>query len=226
MAAEISREDQAALDLHRIMLEAMRSRESEILRFLGFLLPAIAGLFAIGWLRSDTALVPIRILLPSISLLSIIILFFGAWYALALSYNYRYIHIVVYHLQEHLGLRRFQPQWEPVRFERPSRNPRYKSCDCLHRCYKWFDYLLFGFAPEIIRTQLSLFVVLIPGVALASTLASINACPPLDIATCWLVWGATFVALGLLVGLGFFFYPSKYNERLEQASGGSEKTEA
>jgi hypothetical protein len=85
MASELLRNDQAALDLHKIMLEAMRAREGEILRFAAFLLPAIAGVFAFSWVaKADGYTFLIT------SLAAIILLFFGGWYALALSYNYRY----------------------------------------------------------------------------------------------------------------------------------------
>jgi hypothetical protein len=204
MAPDISPEDQAALDLHQIMLQAMRSREGEILRFLGFVLAAIAGFFALPLVKSSDRLFAIDILLPSASILAIVLLFFGSWYALALSYNYRYLHIVAHRVQERLGLDRFQPDWEPSRF-----------------AFNWsLDYFLFGFAPEIFRSQLLLLIVLtiLAGAAPLLPLFVTDRCP---LRYPWLPWvavGLCLLALLLISALAFGFYPRKYNERLQQAN--------
>jgi hypothetical protein len=151
----ITIKDQAALDLHKIMLEAMRARESEILHFIGFLLPAIVGFFAIGWLKEGESAIPAEILLPAVSAVTILILSFGAWYALALSYNYRYIQLVTWSLQDHLGLAQFEPDWKPKLF----------------RCG---NLGIFNFAPEILRTQLLLFIALIIAAAVLFSFVGIN----------------------------------------------------
>lgn len=76
MSTALSLEDQAALDLHNIMLEAMRARESEILRFIGFLLTAIAGFIAAAGLFIDKErIVYAELLMPM--LFGIIILILG-----------------------------------------------------------------------------------------------------------------------------------------------------
>ena len=195
-------QDQAALDLHKIMLQAMRSRETEILRFLGFLLPAIAGFLAVGWFKAEEGTVPVEVLLPAATVIAIIILFFGAWYALALSYNYRYIEIVTYYLQRHLKLDRFLPDWDPKEF------PAFSSC------FKSFDYLFFGFAPEIFRAQLLLFVSLIFILAIAFSFAWKNVeCSSMN--SLIVVWVLAFVTLFALMFLTFSFYRGKYNRRLD-----------
>jgi len=155
MAAEITREDQAALDLHKIMLEAMRAREGEILRFAAFLLPALGGVFAFPWLaQAQGKTLPCNTLLIT-TLAVIILLFFGGWYTLALSYNYRYLNVVVRRLQNHLRLARFQPKkWTQSWGEREQSSRLGCALSLLNR------FLLFDFAPEIFRTLVLLFFVL------------------------------------------------------------------
>jgi hypothetical protein len=194
---DITIEDQAALDLHKIMLEAMRSRESEILHFIGFFLPAIVGFFAIGWLKGGESAVPAKILLPAASAVTILILFFGAWYALALSYNYRYIQLVTWSLQEHLGVTQFQPDWKPKLFQRGN-----------------LQFL--NFAPEIIRTQLLLFIALIIAAAILFTFAGISLMCTLHWSSYVMVWGEAICVLFIICWFGFSFYPKKYNTYLGQ----------
>lgn len=188
----ITIKDQAALDLHKIMLEAMRSRESEILHFIGFFLPAIVGFFAIGWLKGGESAVPAEILLPAVSAVTILILFFGAWYALALSYNYRYIQLVTWSLQEHLGVTQFEPEWKPKLF----------------RCG---NLKFFNFAPEIICTQLWLFIALIIAAAILFSFASISLMCSLHWSSYVLVWGEAICGLFIIYWFGFSLYPKKYN---------------
>ena len=184
----ITTKDQAALDLHKIMLEAMRARESEILHFIGFFLPAIAGFFAIGWLKRGESAAPPEILLSAVSAVTILILFFGAWYALGLSYNYRYIQLVTWSLQEHLGVTQFEPEWKPKLF----------------RCG---NLIFFDFAPEILRTQLWLFIALIIA---AATLFSFSFAS-ISCLSYFLVWGEAICGLFMICWFGFYKYPKKYN---------------
>jgi hypothetical protein len=193
----ITIKDQAALDLHKIMLEAMRSRESEILHFIGFFLPAIVGFFAIGWLKGGESAVPAKILLPAVSAVTILILFFGAWYALALSYNYRYIQLVTWSLQEHLGVTQFQPEWKPKPFQ-------------------YGNLQFFNFAPEILRTQLLLFIALIIAAAILFSFAGISLMCTLHWSSYALVWGEAICVLSIICWLGFSMYPKKYNTYLRQ----------
>ncbi|MGD0267395.1 MAG: hypothetical protein ABSD47_20995 [Candidatus Methylomirabilota bacterium] len=198
MAPEISRDDQAALDLHKIMLEAMRAREGEILRFAAFLLPALGGIIAFPLVvKVQGTTVPGA---PFITTLTVmILLFFGGWYALALSYNYRYLKIVVCRLQHVLSLNSFLPtEWRKGE-GKWAKIPRGKL-------------LLFGFAPEIFRALVLLFVVLILFIGVAFVFGiSMQPFRP----ECWeriTVSFATVLALGMLEVLGAGFYPGKLGE--------------
>jgi hypothetical protein len=196
MAAEISREHQATLDLHKIMLEAMRAREGEILRFVAFLLPAIGGLFASLWLKGPNGPVPFHTIFLITTLTVIILLFFGGWYTLALSYNYRSIQFVVWRLQKHLTLDRFQPEaWRRS----------WRQSSFLRRA-------LFDFAPEIFRTQVLLFCAIILALVFTITRRALELPPCVRN----LVVLVAVLALGLLEYLGSFFYPRKYHKLDEE----------
>lgn len=69
---------------HEVLLAAMRAREGEILKYLGFMLPAIGGF---GWLltRDNISLTGLVLGFLSIQFL----LWWGGYYSLALSYNFR-----------------------------------------------------------------------------------------------------------------------------------------
>lgn len=195
----------AARDLHRIMLEAMRSREGEILRFMGFLLPALAAFFAFGLFKAKKPLFPPEVLLTVTSIFVIVILFFGAWYGLALSYNYRYLVLVTYWLQKDLGLERYIPtKWEPEEFK----------WSCNKSWLEKLDYILFGFAPEIFRTQVGLFFVLI----LLVLIVFLFRCTTL-------VWVPASICLGLIFILSIFFYPWKYNKLVGDVREKHEKSQ-
>jgi len=198
----ISREDQAALDLHKILLEAMRAREGEILQFAAFLLPALGGVLAFPWLaQAQGKTVPCNTLLIT-TLTVISLLFFGGWYALALSYNYRYLKVVVSRLQNHLCLDRFQPkQWAQSWGERQERSPSGR-----------LDRALFDFAPEVFRVLVLLFFVLILFVPVVFIFLGDKPWQSLYVPVA--VGLATFLALGLLEWLGACHYPRKL-EKLE-----------
>jgi hypothetical protein len=208
MAAEISREDQAALDLHRIMLEAMRAREGEILRFAAFLLPALGVILASPWVAKVQGKTPPYALLFT-TLAVIILLFFGGWYALALSYNYRYLKIVVCRVQDLLRLDRFVP----TKWTDPYGKPE-------NRWRKRLKLLSFDFAPEIFRTMVWLFVALILFVCVGFVLIS---------KPCWHPFGwervvvlvATLVAVVLLELFAARIFPGKLCDLEKRASSGT-----
>ena len=87
--------------LHEIFLNSMEARYKEILSFLGFLLPAISGFllllhkFEVAGSQEKPL---VTFLIGTISIMSI--LFWGATYALAMSYRYRYLQASVYKIEE------------------------------------------------------------------------------------------------------------------------------
>ncbi len=201
---ESAGQEQAIRDLHHIMLEAMRSREGEILRFLGFLLPALAAFLAFGWFTSKKSAVSADLLLPASAILAIVILAFGAWYGLALSYNYRYLVIVCYWLQKKLDLLRYLPDWKPKKLSR-------KKC------------LTLELAPEMVRAHVWLFVTLIAVVVVGYWfLTGPNGIDRNCIGAA-LITALGALSLGLVFWAGAVFYPNKFHKLIKDAEANYQK---
>jgi hypothetical protein len=95
--------------LHPLMLEALRSREQEIFKYLTILGPALGGF---AWLLHDTiaakpdqAAIQIPFIFVPGTLATLLLLLLGAVYSLALGYNYRYITLLLAKLECVLGVR-------------------------------------------------------------------------------------------------------------------------
>jgi hypothetical protein len=92
---------EAALHImQRELLEALRHREQEILRYLALLLTAVGGFL---WLmtgeRKDN---PLVFFVGTMGV--VLLLFLGALYALALGYNYRYLTLQLAKLESRLKI--------------------------------------------------------------------------------------------------------------------------
>lgn len=73
-------------DFHRLMLEALRQREQDVLKYMAILAPALGGyVWLLNRYGSDA-----KVFVPG-TLGVIFLLFLGAVYTVALGYNYRYI---------------------------------------------------------------------------------------------------------------------------------------
>ena len=92
--------------MHELLLGALRSREQEVFRYLGILVPALGGF---GWLLYR-ALNPTTedhidgglFIAGTIGILLLLLL--GAIYSLALGYNYRYITLELAKIENILGI--------------------------------------------------------------------------------------------------------------------------
>jgi hypothetical protein len=108
--------------LHSVFLESMENRYKEILSVLGFLIPAITGFIVL--LQKYEVTVKTEELdlehtaLPAVdpiltffigSIAIIFILSWGAAYALAISYRYRYLQASVYKIEEAFGADNYIP---------------------------------------------------------------------------------------------------------------------
>ncbi len=85
--------------MHKLLLEALRCREQEIFRYLAILGPALAGFV---WLL-DSSTQKIHLTVGTIGVQLLLLL--GAFYSLALGYNYRYIVLQLAKLEAFLGVR-------------------------------------------------------------------------------------------------------------------------
>jgi VIT1/CCC1 family predicted Fe2+/Mn2+ transporter len=76
-------------NMHNTLLEALRHREQEILRYIAILAPALGGFI---WLLKGFLEDPNEDLVFTVGTLGVLfLLFVGAMYSLVLGYNYRYI---------------------------------------------------------------------------------------------------------------------------------------
>ena len=77
---------QALLNMHKMFLEALRHREQDIVHFLAILGPALGGFI---WLLGKTPSNPAMFVAGTYGVLFVLVT--GAFYSLALGYNYRYL---------------------------------------------------------------------------------------------------------------------------------------
>jgi hypothetical protein len=85
---------EALVNMHKVLLEALRHREQDIFRYLAILAPALGGFI---WLMKSVqksgadsdSVSELVFVLGTLGIL--LLLFFGAAYSLALGYNYRYV---------------------------------------------------------------------------------------------------------------------------------------
>ena len=88
----------AIIETHKLLLEALRHREQEIIRFIAILAPAIGGFIWLLTERKD----PITFMIGTIGIL--FFLFLGSVYSLALGYNYRYLLLQIKKIEKFLEI--------------------------------------------------------------------------------------------------------------------------
>ena len=130
-----------AKQLHEIFLDAMENRYKEILSFVGFMIPALGGFLLLlqqyetGGRTSGDALL---LFLGTLSCQ--FLLTWGAMYALAVSYRYRYLQASCYKIEEHSGA----SQWIPKSFK-PQQSTLKKR-------------LMLSIAPGILQVHIFIFL--------------------------------------------------------------------
>lgn len=98
-SADTSKNISALEDTHRLLLEALRHREQEIIQYLAILVPAMA---AFGWLVNSATNNDPLFIGGTIGVLLLLLL--GAMYSLALGYNFRYIILQLAKFEAHMGI--------------------------------------------------------------------------------------------------------------------------
>lgn len=160
--------------VHKLLLEALRHREQEILRYLAILGPAIGGFV---WLIS---LESIRTSVFTVGTVGVLLsLLLGAIYSLALGYNYRYITLMLAKLETLLHIKDAMLKGWPR--SRAEFLDRYKRLCSIPWCTP----------PEVIKVFWWAFLVGIIGVTLAASVCK----PEVQVvavvipvgAICWLV---------------------------------------
>jgi len=140
--------DEVLRDMHRLFLEALRQREQDIIRFLAILGPALVGYIWLlkNYLKSD----PDVFTIGTIGIL--FILFVGAWYSVALGYNYRYITMQIAKFDKRLKIKLYILKGWPREVE------NFRRCYCA--------------PPEIIKVFWITFMLLIIGILISMCFVS------------------------------------------------------
>jgi hypothetical protein len=149
-------------EYYRLLLEHSRQREQDILKLLGFLLPAIGGYGYILLKHSDVRSSQQKQIFVSGTVCVEFILAWGAFFVLVNSFHYRSLQLVVERLQEALELLKFAPHWGPSSPNKwlwnPKNEKRSKGAHLCHFVKQLIKQLLFNIAPEIYRVQLYGFI--------------------------------------------------------------------
>lgn len=178
----------AALEsMHRLLLEALRHREQEIVRYLAILGPALGGF--VWLLHSGTGNVGVFV---GGTLGVLLLLLLGATYSLALGYNYRYVTLELAKLEATLEIRSAMLEGWP---KTPKEFlDRYR----LLRCMPWCT------PPEVIRVFWCAFLIGITGVtATACAYAPATA----------RLWPILLVG-GISLFLSWFLLPARFGQKL------------
>lgn len=135
-------------NMHRLLLEALRHREQEIIRYLAFLGPALGGFV---WLIQNDSVGVFFFAVGTMGVLLLLLL--GAIYSLSLGYNYRYITLELAKLETTLGIEEVMLRGWPR-----------KRKDFLDRYRLKFWKIPWCTPPEIIKIFWRTFCIVILGV--------------------------------------------------------------
>lgn len=177
---------------HKLLLEALRHREEEIIRYLAILGPALGGF--VWLLHSGTDNVGVF----TVGTMGVLVLLcLGALYSLALGYNYRYIILELAKLETVLGIRNAMLVGWPR--SKKKLLDRYKTCCSIPWCTP----------PEIIKIFWYAFLTGIMGVTI--TAWTYKPCA----LVLWLVilTGVVFFLVGLLAPV---YFGSKLRKKCKQ----------
>lgn len=168
----------AMVEMHKLLLEAMRHREQDIVRFLGILITSIGGFL---WLLTTKSTEEGPFVVGTLAV--IFLLFLGATYSLALGYNYRYTMLQLAKLEAFLridmailaGWPKSRKAFEKYRLMRWCDLPWLGSLAAFEPCRVMRWDVPWCLPPEIIKTFWSAFVLGILGVAITACVFRPNA---------------------------------------------------
>jgi hypothetical protein len=145
----------ALIDFHRLMIEALRQREGDIIQFVAILAAALAGF---GWIsKAGSSGVGTDELSSGVFIIGTVgvlfLLVVGAIYTAALGYNYRYITMQLAKIEAKWSIRKSML----VKWPRCPDDFKDK-----YGCYCW--------PPEILKVFYLAFLIAIAGVTLSAAL--------------------------------------------------------
>lgn len=183
----------AVENMHKTLLEALRHREQEILRFIVILAPALGGFIWLLNLESKN-----ETFIFTVGTLGILfLLLVGAVYSLALGYNFRYVTFQISKMESDycLNIKEFMlNSWERTADKWAE---KYKNKRC--------------FPPEIIKVFWLSFVIAKVLIVLAATFFLHTKCENMMRQICMIISGGLFcIVIAALIAP--FYYGSKLYE--------------
>jgi len=138
---------EAAKEYHNIQVESLRKLESIVIQLLGVLLPAVGGF---AWALDKYLENPAKQwLFFTVAIAGILVMGWGLYYTIALSYVYRYLTIVLWAIEKRICLSSFTPDWDP--------DPECKYTNILYT---------FKIAPSALRVHAAILSVAILGLGI------------------------------------------------------------
>jgi hypothetical protein len=126
------------INMHSLMMEALRHREQDIIRYLAILIPAFGGFL---WILKDINEKYMDSIYIVAVIVVVVLLTMGGIYSLSISYNYRSVLFQKAKLEKMLGMKSFiLCNW--------SRDPKDFKAKLPHLLFECLPYLP---VPEIIR---------------------------------------------------------------------------
>lgn len=182
-------DSEVARSMYRVFVESLEIHYSEMIKFLAILIPSLTGYGVIlsQYYLADTSKLTMPLLI--VTVIVIIMQTWGAWSALAMSYRFRYLQLAVSKIERHFGVDTLLPKrFQASRIESPR-----------HR-------VLLRIAPEILRVHVSIFIVVVLAVSIASSVILHEAGYSVILVV------AAAVAIAWTMYLGAIAYPNKYND--------------
>ena len=178
-------------DMHRLFLEALRHREQDIIRFLAILGPALAGYI---WLLKNYKNCRFDDHVFTAGTIGILfILFVGAWYSVALGYNFRYVTMQIAKLDSCLNINRYILKGWPR-----------KVSDFKERYYCKIIKKPWCTPPEIIKIFWYIFIFLIIAISISA-----------GFALKWNWYSSVVIIAGLLSIILTLYWPIHYGKKLK-----------
>lgn len=196
-------EDKIVQDMHRLFLEALRHREQDIIRFLAILGPALTGYI---WLLKNFKSYRLDDHIFTAGTIGILfILFVGAWYSVALGYNFRYVTMQIAKFDHCKKIKKYILKSWPREVSDFKERYRYKIILKLC-CATPVDIKIpWCTPPEIIKIFWYSFILLIVGIIISAGFAlKCNLC------------SLMVIIVGLLSILLTLYWPIHYGKKLEK----------
>ena len=186
--------------MYRILTESLEIHYSEMIKFLAILIPSLTGygVMLYQYALADTNKLTIPLLM--VTIIVIIMQMWGAWSALAMSYRFRYLQLSVSKIERHFRVETLLPE----RFQ-------------ANRIESRKDRMSLRIAPEILRVHVSIFIVVVLAVSIASSVILHEAGYSVILVV------AAAVAIGWTMYLGAIAYPNKYNDLFRDTEAAHDK---